>query len=222
MFSGLPADPDRAMGAYAMQGRKAGGRPTYKGGCDDNKWVWYHADQEIWIVGIASEIGTAVGSMFVKDSAATPDAVQGTWMVGEGFKLNKRATVTQIAGSSILLPRNRTTDLGCCLAGGTGIRISGLPSSHDSAFILGDYTKQPQTEGGRPTYKRGTRGNMAVWYSAKHEGMWLVGPTRAIGKCDGIMYAQVASAATPDAVPAGKWKTSNGFQPNAAVKCTRS
>jgi hypothetical protein len=209
------------MGAYAMQGRKVGGRPTYKGGRDGDRWVWYYADEGKWWVSDASCVGTAGGYMFVKDSAATPDAVQGTWQVSEGHKRNKGVTVTQIAGNSTLLPHNRTTDLRCCLAGGTGIRISGLPSSHDDAFILGDYAKQPGTEGGRPTYKGGADGDQAVWYYAD-EGDWWVGDADDIGVDVGFMYAKARSATTPDAVRVGKWKTSDGFQPNAAVECTRS
>jgi hypothetical protein len=202
-----------------MQGRKVGGRPTYKGGGDDDRWVWYH--QGKWIVGSAASVGTGGGSMYAHDSAATPDAVQETWMMLDGYKPNTGVTVTQIAGSSTLLPRNRTTDLSCCLAGGTDIRISGLPSSHGDAYILGDYTKQPGTEGGRPTYKGGVRGNQAVWYYADKE-VWLVGDAKGIGSPIGHMNAHAPSAATPDAAPAGKWRTSDGFQPNAAVKCTRS
>jgi hypothetical protein len=221
-ISGLSAGHINAdcIGAYTMQGRKTGGRPTYKGGRGDERWVWYQADQGKWYVGDAGGVGTDSGFMLVKDSAATPDAVQGTWKVAEGFKRNKSATVAQIAGSSTLLPRNRTTDLGCCLAGGTGIRISGLSSSHGNAFILGDYTKQPGKEGGRPTYKGGARGDQCVWYYAD-EGDWWVGYASNIGTDAGSMFALAPSAATPDAVLAGQWFTSDGFQPNAALKCTR-
>jgi hypothetical protein len=209
------------MGAYAMQGRVAGGRPTYKGGRDDAMWMWYYPDHGKWVVGNASSVGTGGGSMCVKDSAATPDAVQGTWTVFEGFKLNSSVTVMQIAGSSTLLPRNRTTDLGCCFAGGSGIRISGLPSNHRAARILGDYTKQPGTEGGRPTYKGGVRGEQAVWYSAD-KGKWYVGRASDIGTNTADMTAKAPTAATPDAAPAGKWMVTAGWVPSVAVKCTRS
>jgi hypothetical protein len=67
------------MGTYAMQGRIVGGRPTYKGGRNDDTWVWYQADEGNWFVGNAVWVGTGAGYMAVKDSAATPDAVQGTW-----------------------------------------------------------------------------------------------------------------------------------------------
>jgi hypothetical protein len=207
------------MDAYAMQGRVVAARPTYKGGRDDDIWVWYVADHGEWWLGSASGVGTVGGYMFVQDSAATPDAVQGTWVVGEGSKRNSSVTVAQIAGSSTLLPRNRTTDLGCCFAGGSGIRISGLPSNHSNSQVLGDYTKQPGTEGGRPTYKGGARGDAAVWYFADR-GMWRVGPARSIGTACGVMFAKAATAATPDAVPVGKWMVSEGWVPKAAVKCT--
>jgi hypothetical protein len=218
------------MGAYAIQGRMAGGRPTYKGGSGDDMSVWYVANHGNWVVAPAAAVGTAGGFserypkafMSVEDSAATPDAVQGTWKVSEGFKYNSSVTVTQIAGSILLLPRNRTTDLGCCFAGGSGIRISGLPSNHYSARILGDYTKQPGTEGGRPTYKGGVGGSMGMWYSAD-KGFWRVGPADRIGMNGCSMFAKASTAATPDAVPVGTWMVGDGFQPPiTAVKCTRS
>jgi hypothetical protein len=182
-------------------------------------WVWYVANNGVWFVGPASGVGTAGGNLAVQDSAATPDAVLGTWVVAEGFKRNSSLAVTQIAGSSTLLPRNRTTDLGCCFTGGSGIRISGLPSSHHSAYALGDYTKQPGTEGGRPTYKGGMRCKQAMWYSAD-QGGWIVGGAEDIGTNGGSMFG--STAATPDAVPAGQWMVSAGWVPNIAVKCTRS
>jgi hypothetical protein len=197
-----------------------GGRPTYKGGRGDI-WVYYYANHGAWMVGPASGVGTAGGLLCVKDSAATPDAVQGTWTVSEGPKRNSSVTVTQIAGSITLLPRNRTTDLGCCLAGGSGIRISGLPSNHNAARVLGDYTKQPGTEGGRPTYKVGANGSMAVWCSAD-QGVWHVGPASNIGTNTAAMFATAPTAATPDAVPAGEWTVSAGWVSIVAVKCTRS
>jgi hypothetical protein len=209
------------MGAYAMQGRMVAGRPTYKGGRDDEMWVWYLADHGVWMVGPEAAVGTGGGYMGVQDSAATPDAVQATWTVAGGKQLNSSVTVTQIAGSSTLLPRNRTTDLGCCFAGGSGIRISGLPSSHNYARVLGDYTKQPGTEGGRPTYKAGVRGSKAMWYTAD-KGEWRVGGAEDIGTNTAFMIATAPTAATPDAVPVGQWMVTVGFHPTPSVKCTRS
>jgi hypothetical protein len=209
------------MGAYAMQRRMVGGRPTYKGGRNDDKWVYYSADKGRWYISNANGVGTGGGFMHVKDSAATPDAVQGTWEVFEGYKRNSSVTVTQIAGSITLLPRNRTTDLGCCFAGGSGIRISGLPSNHCSAYVLGDYTKQPGTEGGWPMYKGGARGKQVVWYNAVRE-MWRVGAASNVGVNAGSMYAKASTAATPDAVPAGKWMVGDGWLPIPVVKCTRA
>ena len=205
------------MGAYMMQGRMVGGRPTYKGGRDDDMWVWYYANSGEWNVGIESAVGTNAASMFVKDSAATPDAAQATWWVPEGFKRNRSVKVERTAGSTTLVPHNRTTDL--CFAG-DGLRISGLPAGHDSARVLGTYTKQPGTEGGRPTYKGGRGGELGVWYFASLE-RWLVGLAGFVGTNGGIMFAQGQQhAATPDAVPAGNWRVCEGFQATAALKCT--
>ena len=219
-LSGLPAGHAfvDCMGAYAMQGRMSGGRPTYKGGRDDDRWVWYYADRGKWLVGIEAGVGTIGGFMSVKDSAATPDAVQATWIVSEGFKPNRSVKVERTAGSTTLVPHNRTTDL--CFAG-DGLRISGLPAGHDSALVLGTYTKQPGTEGGRPTYKGGRGGELGVWYFASKKEWW-VGDAGDVGTNVGFMVALGQQhAATPDAVPAGKWHVSEGWQPNAAVKCRR-
>jgi hypothetical protein len=50
----------------------------------------------------------------------------------------------------------------------------------------------------------------------------LVGPAGSVGTNVGFMYAEGQQhAATPDAVPAGKWVVLEGSQANAAVKCTR-
>jgi hypothetical protein len=206
------------MGAYAMQGRMSGGRPTYKGGRDDDRWVWYYADEEFWFVGRESSVGTASSYMSVKDSAATPDAAQATWEVAEGYKPNRSVKVERTAGSTTLVPHNRTTDL--CFAG-DGLRISGLPAGHPVAPVLGTYTKQPGTEGGRPTYKGGRGGEQWVWYFAGKKNWW-VGPADIVGTDGGYMVAQGQQhAATPEAVPAGKWMGSGGCQANAAVKGTR-
>jgi hypothetical protein len=208
------------MGAYAMQGRMSGGRPTYKGGRDDDTWVWYYADSGEWNVGSESDVGTNAAFLSVVDSAATPDAAQATWEVGEGLKRNRSLKVERTAGSTTLVPHNRTTDLWCCFAG-DGLRISGLPAGHDSAFVLGAYTKQPGTEGGRPTYKGGEDGEHGVWYHAGEE-RWWVGDADDVGTDGGYMMAEgQQAAATPDAVPAGKWDLSQGHQPSTAVKCTR-
>ena len=97
-----------------------------------------------------------------------------------------------------------------------------MPSNHSAAQVLGDYTKQPGTEGGRPTYKGGADGDQAVWYSADKKNWW-VGNAQDMGLDIGDMYAHASSAATPDAVPAGEWMVSvDGTVPNAAVKCIRS
>jgi hypothetical protein len=209
------------MGAYAMQGRVVGGRPTYKGGRDDDMGVWYDADRGKWWVGNASSGGTAGGLVNVKDSAATPDAVQGTWKVAEPILRNNSVLVTQITGSTAHYFL-AIVQLTSGAAGGSGIRISGLPSNHHSVKVLGDYTKQPGTEGGRPTYKGGAGGSMAAWYSADRK-KWRVGLASGIGIHGGSMKsAHAPTAATPDAVPARQWKTSQGGVPNVAVKCTPS
>ena len=60
-----------------------------------------------------------------------------------------------------------------------------------------------------------------LWYFASKK-KWLVGPAGSVGSDVGYMFAEGQQhAATPDAVPAGKWIVCEGFQANAAVKCTR-
>jgi hypothetical protein len=87
--------------------------------------------------------------------------------------------------------------------------------------VLGDYTKQPGTEGGKPMYKGGADGSMAAWYSQVDQGVWQVGYASNIGTNTAAMIATAPAAATPDAVPAGEWTVSAGWVSIVAVKCTR-
>ena len=134
-------------------------------------------------------------------NAATPDAATATWTVAEGYKRNSSLTVTATAG-------------------GNGIRIAGLAAGHFSADCMGEYTRQAGLEGGKAWYKGGRDGDRAVWYHAGN-GRWYVGPASDVGMNTCGIYAK-STAATPDAVRAGTWETSEGFQPNSAVRCVRT
>jgi hypothetical protein len=141
--------------------------------------------------------------MSVKDSAATPDAAQATWQVFEGIEGNTPNRSVEV---------DRTP--------GDGVRISGLPAGHYSAVVLGTYIMQAGSYArrvvtqGRPAYKGGRDGKQWMWYNAKRE-QWWVG--------NDCMFAKdQKQAATPDAVPAGKWSVIEGWQVDAAVKCTKA
>ena len=123
------------------------------------------------------------------------------WTVGEAMKRDSSLTVTATAG-------------------GNGIRIAGLAAGHNCADCMGEYTRQAGLEGGKAWYKGGRDGDRAVWYHAG-DGEWYVGDASWVGTTTCDILAK-STAATPDAVRAGKWKTSEGFQPNRAVRCVPS
>ena len=85
---------------------------------------------------------------------------------------------------------------------------------------MGEYTRQAGLEGGKAWYKGGRDGDKAVWYH-EGKGKWAVGSARNVGTSTCGIYSK-STAATPDAVQAGKWKASEGFQPNSAVRCMPS
>ena len=105
-------------------------------------------------------------------------------------------------------------------AGGNGIRIAGLTAGHNCASCMGEYTRQAGLEGGKAWYKGGRDGDMAVWYCAG-KGRWHVGKASNVGMNTCSIFAQ-STAATPDAVQAGTWHVSEGWQPNSAVRCLRT
>ena len=169
---------------------------------EHDKWAWYHAGHEGWYVGPEGSVGMGGGYMYVEDrNAATPDAVIAAWNVSEGFKSNSSLTVTATAG-------------------GDGIRIAGLAAGHDNAPFMGEYTRQAGLEGGKAWYEGGCNGEWAVWYFAGN-GYWNVGRRKNVGTNTKGIFGK-STAATPDAVRAGEWQTSEGFQPNSAVRCVRA
>ena len=78
------------MGGYKVQERVNDGRPTYMGGRDCDRWVYYHdGAMGEWFVGDEGDIGTGGGYMFVEGSnAATPDATTATWTGWDGITLS--------------------------------------------------------------------------------------------------------------------------------------
>ena len=85
---------------------------------------------------------------------------------------------------------------------------------------MGKYTRQAGLEGGKAWYKGGRDGDRAVWYHAGN-GQWLVGLASDVGT-NVCSIGVKSTAATPDAVQAGTWRVSEGFQPNSAVQCVPS
>ena len=113
--------------------------------------------------------------------------------------------------------------LGFCRSSLAGRRLNPTPENrfeyHEStrihlraltfASILP--TMQEGLKGGKPWYKGGSDGKMAVWYvddnaDKHHPGtQWVIGFARHVGKmCSSI--AATSSAVTPDAVQAGTWE----------------
>jgi hypothetical protein len=80
--SGAGSRTIQLNGKYRQQARIMGGRPTFKGGKDGQRVVWYSACDGSWCVTHEVLVGTSavqMMSVIAKDTAATPDAVNATW-----------------------------------------------------------------------------------------------------------------------------------------------
>ena len=139
--------------------------------------------------------------------AATPHAITATWELCY-HKRDSSLVVTAAAG-------------------GNRICITGLAAGHDDAYCMGEYTMQAGLKGGKPWYKGGSDGKMAVWYVDplplqvdNHPGtQWVVGFARHVGQmCSSIAATSTSSAVTPDAVQAGTWHVTLPWQPNSEVR----
>ena len=180
------------------------GRPVYKGGEDGDMWVWFCKSSGRWWLGPEWFLGTPGGFLRAEDhGAATPHAITATWELC----YRKRDSSLMVTAA----------------AGGKRICITGLAAGHDDAHCMGEYTMQAGLKGGKPWYKGGSDGKMAVWYvddnaDKHHPGtQWVIGFARHVGKmCSSI--AATSSAVTPDAVQAGTWDVTLPWQPNSEVR----
>ena len=205
---GLPARHTHAhcMGTYYKftSAWTLDGRPVYKGGEDGDMWVWFCKSSGRWWLGPEWFLGTPGGFLRAEDhGAATPHAITATWELC--YRKRDSSLVVTAA------------------AGGKRICITGLAAGHDDAHCMGEYTMQAGLKGGKPWYKGGSDGKMAVWYvddnaDKHHPGtQWVIGFARHVGKmCSSI--AATSSAVTPDAVQAGTWDVALPWQPNSEVR----
>jgi hypothetical protein len=71
-------------GKYRQQALTIDGRPTFKGGKDGNRAIWYSESAGSWRIGNGDFVGTAVFFVHAKDTASTPNTVKSTWEVTNG------------------------------------------------------------------------------------------------------------------------------------------
>ena len=94
-------------------------------------------------------------------------------------------------------------------AGGKRICITGLAAGHDDAHCMGEYTMQAGLKGGKPWYKGGSDGKMAVWYvddnaDKHHPGtQWVIGFARHVGKMCSSIAATSSAVTAPGFTPSG-------------------
>jgi hypothetical protein len=84
---GMPADYAafaQMNGKYRQQALTIDGRPTFKGGNDGNKAIWYSESAGSWRIGPGNFVGTAVFCLHAKDTASMPNTVKSTWEVMNG------------------------------------------------------------------------------------------------------------------------------------------
>jgi hypothetical protein len=179
-IKGLPPDHPRfyCMGNYKQQRRTMNGRSVYIGGRDNDMALWFNGEG-VWVMDVQEEIGVNVFTMYVHDSAVTPDRITAPWMVDQGKQPSPSVRVRKF--------KHRETIL----------ELSGLPREHCAAECIGRYIRQARTHDGRYTYKGGHGGEKAIWF-VKDVGAWCVGDEKEeAALC--LIFA-VDSAPTPTTV----------------------
>jgi hypothetical protein len=73
-------------GKYRQQARIMSGRPTFKGGHDGMRALWYDERYGKWRGGVEDDVGTGICDIEATDSAATPNAVKSAWYLLNGAK----------------------------------------------------------------------------------------------------------------------------------------
>jgi hypothetical protein len=81
------ADDLGVGGKYRPQAQRIDGRPTYKGGPDNDQVIWYSAGAGSWRVGPVKFAFTSRYFMHAKDRAATPNTVKTPWCVSTEYSL---------------------------------------------------------------------------------------------------------------------------------------
>jgi hypothetical protein len=73
-------------GKYRQQARIMNGRPTFKGGHDGMRALWFDESHGKWCGGHEDWVRTRTCEMEATDSAATPNAVKAVWYALNEFK----------------------------------------------------------------------------------------------------------------------------------------
>lgn len=205
-LTGLPATHGCAscMGVYRWDYGTQDGRPTYTGGADGDMRVYYHAKDEMWLVGQTVGGGKTSSRMYTigRGAATPPNATTSLWRVHEGFAPCHRLQVTSEAQGNLHVH----------VAGGAQYADQ-LPGT--IRLLMGRYVKQAGQKNGRAWYMmRGPTHTMAMWH---HGGLWIGSDAVDVGTHRGNIFSR-SDAPTPDAIRVQTWYVNGGYQPHA-VHC---
>ena len=205
-LTGLPATHGCAscMGVYRWDYGTQDGRPTYTGGADGDMRVYYHAKDEMWLVGQTVGGGKTSSRMYTigRGAATPPNATTSLWRVHEGFAPCHRLQVTSEAQGNLHVgPRAHAQ------------HADQLPGT--IRLLMGRYVKQAGQKNGRAWYMmRGPTHTMAMWH---HGGLWIGSDAVDVGTRRGNIFSR-SDAPTPDAIRVQTWYVNGGYQPHV-VHC---
>jgi hypothetical protein len=170
--SGLPSEhfASDCMGRYTRETCIRSENPTYKGSrLADGMAIWFYGG--LWCVGRKENIGTGFSSVYVKDSARTPDAVESTWLAMAADKVDERV---QVCGASTQQSSLATASHAQQLSSAPP-KLAVIGSDTEGVSYDGIYTKQPCKFLSRVVYEGGKNGKQAIWYHVgcrSNRGYW--------------------------------------------------
>jgi hypothetical protein len=177
-------------GVYRKQDHTHNGKPMYASS-DNCNFIWFQENFG-WCVGIEGEIGTRSCYMHADDFAATPDAVQSTWMVRRAPVDDPRVQVVLASAEctpSLLDQQHGPAPVSMSIPEPTlRQELRSAPENTPPPTIAvvgvgeglsGVYEKQQPTYNGKVMYK-GSRadGNRVIYYAC---GRWSIGPCGSNG-----------------------------------------
>jgi hypothetical protein len=174
------------------------GKVLYKGSrADGNRGIWY--SDKRWRIGPCGSNGKMGCFIAATSSAASPHMLGAVW---------QESTREPCSSARVTKSKKKHTKV---------IEVKGVPANHAVLTRLnGKYRQQALKIDGRPTFKGGDGGNLAIWYS-ESAGSWRIGAGNFVGMGVYCMHAK-DTASMPNAVNSTWEVWANGVCPNSYAK----
>jgi hypothetical protein len=183
------------------QGRKLTVMMYESARTDSSRVIWYSSSVKgggRWFVGPRGRDGNMGIFISACDPATSPLTIKATWE--ESVRKPCRSV-------RVVKSKKRHTKV---------IDVKGVPASCEAlARMNGKYRQQALKIDGRPTFKGGQDGNLAIWYS-ESAGSWCIGDGTLVGTAVYHIHAK-DTASMPNAVTS-TWNVMNGLRANSYAK----